>query len=75
MAAKKKGDKIVRDVAELRGMDAAQLRAKLAEEREELMRARFRHAAAALEKTSELKARRRQVARIATILNEKEQRA
>ena len=56
-------------------MDAAQLREKLAEEREELMRARFRHAAAALEKTSELKARRRQVARIATILNEKEQRA
>ncbi len=75
MAAKKKGDKIVRDVAELRGMDAVQLREKLAEEREELMRARFRHAAAALEKTSELKARRRQVARIATILNEKEQRA
>ena len=75
MAAKKKGEKIVRDVAELRGMDAAQLREKLAEEREELMRARFRHAAAALEKTSALKARRRQVARIATILNEKEQRA
>ena len=75
MAAKKKGEKIVRDVAELRGMDAAQLREKLAEEREELMRARFRHAAAALEKTPELKARRRQVARIATILNEKEQRA
>ncbi len=75
MAAKKKGEKIVRDVAELRGMDAAQLREKLAEEREELMRARVRHAAAALEKTSELKARRRQVARIATILNEKEQRA
>ncbi|WP_308620601.1 50S ribosomal protein L29 [uncultured Desulfovibrio sp.] len=75
MAARKKGDKVAVDVAELRGMDAAQLRAKLAEEREELMRARFRHAAAALEKTSELKARRRQVARIATILNEKEQRA
>ena len=75
MAAKKKGDKVVRDVAELRGLDAAQLRERLAEEREELMRARFRHAAAALEKTSELKARRRQVARIATILNEKEQRA
>lgn len=75
MAAKKKGDKVVCDVAELRGMDAAQLREKLAEEREELMRTRFRHASAALENTSELKARRRQVARIATILNEKEQRA
>ena len=75
MAARKKGDKEVRDVAELRALDAAQLRARLAQEREELMRARFSHAAAALEKTSELKARRRQVARIATILNEKEQRA
>lgn len=75
MAAKKKGDKEVRDVAELRGMDVPELREKLAKEREELMRTRFSHAAAALEKTSELKARRRQVARIATILNEKEQRA
>ncbi|MBD5416092.1 MAG: 50S ribosomal protein L29 [Desulfovibrio sp.] len=75
MAAKKKGDKEVRDVAALRAMDVPELREKLADEREELMRTRFRHAAAALEKTSELKARRRQVARIATILNEKEQRA
>lgn len=75
MAAKKKGDKEVRDVAALRALDIAELRDKLVDEREELMRTRFRHAAAALEKTSELKARRRQVARIATILKEKEQRA
>lgn len=75
MAAKKKGDKAVRSVAELRSLDVPDLRVKLAEEREALMRARFQHAAAALEKTSELKDRRRQVARMLTILNEKEQRA
>ena len=39
------------------------------------MSARFKHAAAQLEKTSELKVMRKQVARIETVLNEKEQRA
>ena len=46
--------------------------AELAEQREELMTARFKHATAQLEKTSELKAMRRQVARISTVLTEKE---
>ena len=41
-------------------------------QREELMQARFKHATAQLEKTSELKAMRRQVARISTILNQKD---
>ena len=36
------------------------------------MQARFKHATAQLEKTSELKAMRRQVARISTILNQKD---
>lgn len=76
MAAKKKGDKAVRAGAdELRGMSVEELRGKLADERRSLMHARFEHATAQLEKTSELKAMRRQVARIQTILNEKEQRA
>ena len=52
--------------------DEEELRAKLAEQREELMTARFKHATAQLEKTSELKAMRRQVARISTVLTEKE---
>ena len=52
-----------------------ELRGKLTEQRQELMNARFKHAAAQLEKTSELKAMRKQVARIETVLNEKEQRA
>ena len=58
--------------AELRKLSAAELREKLAEQREELMRARFKHAAAQLEKTSELKAMRRQIARISTLLNQKD---
>ena len=36
------------------------------------MTARFKHATAQLEKTSELKATRRLVARISTVLNEKD---
>lgn len=57
---------------ELSKFSADELKAKLAEQREELMQARFKHATAQLEKTSELKAMRRQVARISTILNQKD---
>ena len=75
MAAKKKTDKSVRPAtADLRAMSVEELRGKLVEQREELMTVRFKHAAAQLEKTSELKAMRKQVARIETVLNEKEQR-
>lgn len=76
MAAKKKNEKAVRaTIADLRSLSAEDLRGKLAEQRRELMNARFKHAAAQLEKTSELKAMRKQVARMETVLNEKEQRA
>ena len=51
-----------------------ELSTKLADQRKELLDARFKHATAQLEKTSELKAMKKQVARISTILNEKEQR-
>ena len=57
---------------ELKELGVEELKAKLAEQREELMTARFKHATAQLEKTSELKAMRRQVARISTVLTEKE---
>ena len=57
---------------ELSKLSADELKAKLAEQREELMQARFKHATAQLEKTSELKAMRRQMARISTILNQKD---
>ena len=76
MAAKKKSDKAVRDAADkLRDMSAEELRGKLTEQRQELMNARFTQAAAQLEQTSDLTARRKQVARMDTVLNEKEQRA
>ncbi|WP_165068313.1 50S ribosomal protein L29 [Desulfovibrio sp. ZJ200] len=76
MAAKKKNEKATRaTIAELRSLSVDDLRGKLAEQRRDLMNARFKHAAAQLEKTSELKAMRKQVARIETVLNEKEQRA
>ena len=76
MAANKKKDKATRpDAAALRDMGVEELRGKLAEQRQELMQARFKHAVAQLEKTSELKAMRTQVARLKTVLNEKEQRA
>ena len=76
MAAKKKTETAARPAAQdLRSMSVEELRTVLTEQRQELMSARFKHAAAQLEKTSELKAMRKQVARIETVLNEKEQRA
>ena len=72
MAAKKNEKAAMATAAELRDMSVEELRAKLAEPREELMTARFKHATAQLEKTSELKAMRRQVARISTVLTGKE---
>ena len=76
MAAKKKIEKSLRPAAaDLRAMSVEELRGKLVEQRQELMSARFKHAAAQLEKTSDLKVMRKQVARIETVLNEKEQRA
>ena len=57
MAAKKTEKKAtVLKAADLRKLSAEELRSKLAEEREALMTARFKHATAQLEKTSELKA-------------------
>ena len=58
--------------ADLRAMSAEDLRAKLVEQRQEVFNLRFRHATAQLEKTSELKSAKREVARIMTVLQEKE---
>ena len=70
MADKKKGS-VREDAKGLREMSDEQLAENLDESRRELLSARFKHATAQLEKTSELKALRKQVARISTILNEK----
>ncbi len=59
----------------LREFNVTELSQKLFEKSDELMRARFKHATATLENTSELKKLRRQIARISTVLNEKQGKA
>lgn len=57
---------------ELRELSVDELKAKLAAQRQELFNLRFQHATAQLEKTSSLPAARKDIARILTILKEKE---
>lgn len=64
-----------RITAALRAKDVAELRKELAEEREKLMRDRFRHATAQLQDTASLRATRRQIARLETVLKEKQSEA
>lgn len=75
MAAKKSEKTSMPSVKDLRAMSKEDLQKALQEQREGLMQARFKHATAQLEKTSELKAMRRQIARMETILTENTQRA
>ena len=70
MADKKKGS-VREDAKALREMSEEQLREEAAGSARARLGAGFKHAAAQLEKTSELNALRKQVARISTILNEK----
>lgn len=73
MSAKKTTAKVKVDVnAELRALSAEELRTKLTEQRQEVFNLRIRHATAQLEKTSELKSAKRQLARMLTVLQEKE---
>ncbi|MDD6088030.1 MAG: 50S ribosomal protein L29 [Desulfovibrionaceae bacterium] len=58
--------------SELKKLSADELKAKLAEQRQELFNLRFQHAAAQLEKTSAISAARKDIARILTVLKEKE---
>lgn len=72
MAPRKKSDRAaLTSCRELRAMSPEDLRKALREQRQELMTTRFRHAAAQLERTSDIKSMRRQVARIETLLSEK----
>ena len=75
MAAKKNDKTVMPSVKDLRAMSTDNLRKALQEQRETLMQARFKHATAQLERTSDLKAMRRQIARMETVLTENEQRA
>ncbi|MDR3361958.1 MAG: 50S ribosomal protein L29 [Desulfovibrio sp.] len=74
MAAKKSEKAARLAVADMRELTVEDLRGKLVEQRGELMTARLKHAVAQLENTSEIRAMRRQVARLATVLNDKEKR-
>lgn len=77
MAAGSKSDKKKNkqlSAKDLRALSLEDLQKNLINKKEELMRARFKHASATLEDTAELKTMRRQIGRIQTILHEKEQR-
>ncbi len=58
--------------AELRELALEQLENKEKEFREEEFKLRFEHATGQLEKTARLKALRREIARVKTIMREKE---
>ncbi|MFN3742638.1 MAG: 50S ribosomal protein L29 [Anaerolineales bacterium] len=56
---------------EIRKMSIEEIRAKLADTREELMKFRFQHSLGQLTDTSRLRLLRRDIARLETILREK----
>jgi large subunit ribosomal protein L29 len=60
---------------EIRDLSDAELERALGEAREAHFNLRFQHASGALERTSELSARRREIARILTIAHEREQQS
>ena len=56
----------------MKAKELKELKAKLAEQRQELFNLRFQHTTAQLEKTSSIPAARKNIARILTVLKEKE---
>jgi len=60
------------DIKELRKLSDAELKTKIRETKEELFTKRMQHASGTLEKPSELKKLRKDVARMKTILTERE---
>ncbi|MDH3227084.1 MAG: 50S ribosomal protein L29 [Thermoleophilia bacterium] len=58
--------------AELRELSEEELARELEEAREALFNLRFQHASGALEPTSQLGVRRREIARILTVIRERE---
>ncbi|MGQ9833505.1 MAG: 50S ribosomal protein L29 [Candidatus Villigracilaceae bacterium] len=59
-------------VSEIRAMSLNELKVKLADSREELMKLRFRQVTGQLTDTSRLRLLRRDIARIETILRERQ---
>ncbi|MBO7187905.1 MAG: 50S ribosomal protein L29 [Clostridia bacterium] len=60
---------------ELQGLSVAELNTKLAELKEELFNLRFRHATGQLENPVSLRNCRREIARVQTIIRQKELKA
>ena len=58
--------------AEARELDVEELQRRIAETRRELFNLRFQHATGQLENTGELKEVRRNIARLLTVLNQKQ---
>jgi large subunit ribosomal protein L29 len=58
--------------AELRELTDDELERRLREARQAYFNLRFQHASGALERTSEIRVRRREIARLLTIANERE---
>ena len=60
-------------VAEVRELDVEDLERRLADTRRELFNLRFQHATGQLENTGQLTQVRKNIARILTVLNQKQQ--
>ncbi len=58
--------------AEVRELDVEELQRRVAETRRELFNLRFQHATGQLENTGQLKEVRKNIARLLTVLNQKE---
>jgi large subunit ribosomal protein L29 len=58
--------------AEARELDIEELQSRIAETRRELFNLRFQHATGQLENTGQLKEVRKNIARLLTILNQKQ---
>lgn len=57
---------------EIRDLTTDEITARIAEEREELLRVRLNHAVSSIERPSEIQQLRRNIARLQTILRERE---
>ncbi len=60
-------------VAEVRELDVEELERRLADTRRELFNLRFQHATGQLDNTGQLQQVRKNIARIMTVLNQKQQ--
>ncbi len=59
-------------IADIKNLTTEEVNKKIADDKEELMNLRFQQAMGNLQKTTRLKELRREVARLKTILNERE---